>query len=96
MKYECREAYAMDGIPYIACAREPKPTGTDKQAMYHALCPYQRFCGEKRCAVLLPEWTRCKKNAAAKAQEAARAPLRRTRPQSRPKRRARRSAGNEP
>lgn len=75
MKYECREAYAMDGIPYIVCAREPKPTGTDKQAMYHALCPYQRFCGEKRCAVLLPEWTRCKKNAAAKAQEAARAPL---------------------
>lgn len=75
MKYECREAYAMDGIPYIVCAREPKPTGTDKQAMYHALCPYQRFCGEKRCAVLMPEWTRCKKNAAAKAQEAARAPL---------------------
>lgn len=75
MKYECREAYAMDGIPYIVCARELKPTGTDKQAMYHALCPYQRFCGEKRCAVLLPEWTRCKKNAAAKAQEAARAPL---------------------
>lgn len=75
MKYECREAYGMDGIPYIVCAREPKPTGTDKQAMYHALCPYQRFCGEKRCAVLLPEWTRCKKNAAAKAQEAARAPL---------------------
>lgn len=75
MKYECREAYGMDGIPYIVCAREPKPTGMDKQAMYHALCPYQRFCGEKRCAVLLPEWTRCKKNAAAKAQEAARAPL---------------------
>lgn len=75
MKYECREAYGMDGIPYIVCAREPKPTGTDKQAIYHALCPYQRFCGEKRCAVLLPEWTRCKKNAAAKAQEAARAPL---------------------
>ena len=71
MKYECIHAREADGIPYIVCDREPIPSPADKKNMYHSLCPYQRFCGQKRCAVLLPEWKRCKKNAAEEAQKAA-------------------------
>ena len=75
MKYECTHAREADGIPYIICDREPKPSAVDKQNLYHSLCPYQRFCGQKRCAVLLPEWVRCKKNAADKPQESAGKPV---------------------
>ena len=75
MKYECTHAREADGIPYIICDREPKPSAVDKQNLYHSLCPYQRFCGQKRCAVLLPEWVRCKKNAANKPQEGAGTPI---------------------
>ena len=69
MKYECVHAREAEGIPYIVCDREPRPSTANKQEMYHALCPYQRFCGQKRCAVLLPEWIQCVKNAAEKPQE---------------------------
>jgi hypothetical protein len=51
------------------------PSAVDKQNLYHSLCPYQRFCGQKRCAVLLPEWAQCKKNAANKPQEGAGTPI---------------------
>lgn len=70
MKYECKHAYEMVGIPYIMCGRESKPSAMERRDMYHSLCPYQRFCGKRQCAVLLPEWTRCKKNAAEAAQKA--------------------------
>lgn len=59
--YECKKAYFMDGTPYIVCGLEPKPDENDKANIYHSLCPYQRFCGERRCAVMLPEWRDCKK-----------------------------------
>ena len=75
MKYECKHAYEADGIPYIVCGREPKLSAVDKQNLYHSLCPYQRFCGQKRCAVLLPEWVHCKKNAAEKPPEATEEPV---------------------
>lgn len=55
MNYACQKAYDIDNIPYILCGREPRPAVADKANMYHALCPYQRFCGERKCAVLLPE-----------------------------------------
>lgn len=71
MNYACQKAYDIDNIPYILCGREPRPAVADKANMYHALCPYQRFCGEKKCAVLLPEWERCSKNAAESALKAA-------------------------
>ncbi len=71
MKYECVHAREAEGIPYIVCDREPRPSTVNKQEMYHALCPYQRFCGQKRCAVLLPEWKQCVKNATEKPQEGA-------------------------
>ena len=74
MKYDCTHAREADGIPYIICDREPKPSAVDKQNLYHSLCPYQRFCGQKGCAVLLPEWAQCKKNAADKPQEGAETP----------------------
>lgn len=72
MNYACQKAYDIDNIPYILCGREPRPAVADKANMYHALCPYQRFCGEKKCAVLLPEWEHCPKNAAENDQKAAR------------------------
>lgn len=75
MKYECTHAREVNGIPYIVCDREPKPSTVDKQNLYHSLCPYQRFCGQKRCAVLLPEWAQCKKNAADKPQESVEKPV---------------------
>lgn len=75
MKYECTHAREADGIPYIICDREPPPSAVDKQNLYHSLCPYQRFCGQKRCAVLLPEWAQCKKNAADKPQESVEKPV---------------------
>lgn len=68
--YECKKAYSIDGIPYIVCGIEPRPTSNDKSNLYHSLCPYQRFCGEKRCAVLLPAWRHCKKIACQPPQEA--------------------------
>lgn len=71
MKYECVHARETEGIPYIVCDREPSPSTVNKQEMYHALCPYQRFCGQKRCAVLLPEWIQCVKNATERPQEGA-------------------------
>lgn len=71
MKYECKHAYEAEEIPYIVCDREPKPSTVDKSNLYHSLCPYQRFCGKKQCAVLLPAWERCKKNATDKPQNEA-------------------------
>lgn len=70
--YECKKAYSIDGIPYIVCGLAPRPASNDKSTLYHSLCPYQRFCGEKRCAVLLPEWRSCKRLASQTPQETAR------------------------
>ena len=75
MNYACKKAYDMGGTPYILCGREPRPAATDKTSLYHALCPYQRFCSEQKCAVLLPEWEHCPKNAAESAQKAAEATI---------------------
>ncbi len=69
MNYECKHAYETADIPYILCDREPQPSTMSKRDAYHSLCPYQRFCGQRQCAVLLPEWKHCKKNVAVQPQE---------------------------
>lgn len=69
MKYECEHAYDMNNIPYILCKKENAPL--DKADIYHNLCPHQRMCGEKRCAILTEGWVGCKKRAEQEAPAAA-------------------------
>lgn len=62
MKHECKHAYEIDGVNYLLCDREARPTPGDMKAVSHATCPHQRFCASRRCAVLLPVWKDCFKN----------------------------------
>lgn len=62
MKHECTHAYEMQGVNYLLCDREARPSPNDMQAVSHATCPHQRFCVAKRCSVLLPVWKDCFKN----------------------------------
>lgn len=67
MKYECKHAYRRENMPYILCSKEKTPL--NKADIYHSLCPHQRFCAEKNCAILTETWAGCKKHSTQAPQE---------------------------
>lgn len=62
---ECIHAYLERNINYVLCDKEPKPRRTDRNALFHAVCPHQAHCPKENCHKLTASWRDCVKLAEA-------------------------------
>lgn len=58
---ECKFAYLRHDIEYVLCKKEPEPSRTDRNALFHAVCAHQAHCPKQNCHKLTASWINCAK-----------------------------------